>query len=174
VRRAARQRSVGATEEHRWRAGQAWRPSAGTASERRRARRSGLPPLQRGAAASPLPCRLPRSQSRGVLARSWPAPLLTAEVGAERTGPPVLRHHTGGGQGHLHPSLLLHHLPLSPIHQSAWRPDDGEIRPRRSSLMSWLYAPLLLRRLCLRVNWNMENHPGKQYNHKTYGSVSAN
>jgi hypothetical protein len=23
------------------------------------------------------------------------------------------------------------------------------------------------------INWNMENHPGKQYNHKTYGSVLA-
>jgi hypothetical protein len=23
------------------------------------------------------------------------------------------------------------------------------------------------------VNWNMENHLGKQYNHKTYGSVLA-
>jgi hypothetical protein len=23
------------------------------------------------------------------------------------------------------------------------------------------------------VNCNMENHPGKQYNHKTYGSVLA-
>jgi hypothetical protein len=25
----------------------------------------------------------------------------------------------------------------------------------------------------MSVNQNMENHPGKQYNHKTYGSVSA-
>jgi hypothetical protein len=24
------------------------------------------------------------------------------------------------------------------------------------------------------INWNMENHSGKQYYHKTYGSVLAN
>jgi hypothetical protein len=30
---------------------------------------------------------------------------------------------------------------------------------------------LIMQEHFMPVNWNMENHPGKQYNHKTYGCL---
>jgi hypothetical protein len=38
----------------------------------------------------------------------------------------------------------------------------------------FIYAVIdVMKEHFMHVNRNMENHPGKQYNHKTYGSILA-
>jgi hypothetical protein len=132
VRRAARQRSAGAAVERR-RGGLATKREDRLPSD---VERGGRVFLLCNADLLRLPFLVIFLASR--VGESWHGAgrhrFLLLRPARRRTRPPVLRHHAGGGRGHLHLPLLLHCSPLSSICQSACE----ETRRRRDP------APLFL------------------------------